>query len=208
LITQRDESMESIRHLIQDVFNHSDNAKVIAALDRLDLDLHKENKAEQIQAVGGCFALVYLVNRCLKKVLARLFHLDQVTKLSKRPELFQSLDVITNLTVQHDDSKIGISSVGGVEAILKVMKTLPTCEILLVKASHTLLSLTSCSIGKKKASEAGAVAIVLNVVKHHMRCASICEHTCDAFYRLLKRSKEAREYPSRGRIPRTCPASE
>jgi hypothetical protein len=192
VITQRDELMESIGQMIQDLLIHSDNAKVMAALDRLNLDLHKDDKAEQIQAVGGCFALVYLVNRCLKKVHGRIIHLDQVTKLSKHPELvilFQALHAITNLTLHHDDSKVGISSAGGVEAILKVMLTLPKCEILQAKACHALLSLTCCSLGKKKALEAGAVAILLDVVKHHVRCARICEHMCTIFYRLLMGSK-------------------
>jgi hypothetical protein len=131
------------------------------------------------------FALVNLVKESLKTATKKLRRdIDHVTELSELAELqtlFQSLHVITNLTVHHDDSKVGISSVGGVQAILKCMKTLPKCAALQVKACHVLLSLTCCSIGKKKALEAGGVAIILDAVNHHIGCASICEHACKIF---------------------------
>jgi hypothetical protein len=60
-------SMESIGQMIQDL-SHSDVAKVNDALDTLILDLDEDKKKwENIQAVGGCHAIVQLVNNCLKK---------------------------------------------------------------------------------------------------------------------------------------------
>jgi hypothetical protein len=51
-------SMESIGKMIQDLF-HSDNAKIDAALDALKQGLiNYKKKYENMQAVGGCLALV------------------------------------------------------------------------------------------------------------------------------------------------------
>jgi hypothetical protein len=60
-IVRPEDSIISIGALIQDLF-HSDNAKVKAALNALNLDLKDDkNNCDKMQAVGGCFALVHLM---------------------------------------------------------------------------------------------------------------------------------------------------
>jgi hypothetical protein len=120
-------SMESIGKQIQDLF-HSDKTKVNDALDALNLDLmNNENKCDKIQAAGGCLALVQLVKECLKKATEKISACDRVFvfKLQGPDELknlFNLLNTIYNLTSYHNKSRIGISSVGGVEAIFRLWR--------------------------------------------------------------------------------------
>jgi hypothetical protein len=105
--TETEESIQSIGALIQDLFR-SDNAKVHAALDALFLDLDKDKKkCDKIQAVGGCFALVHLMQNCLDKAIAGIPACDGVTELNELAELKTlnwTLYVIINLTFLHEES--------------------------------------------------------------------------------------------------------
>ncbi len=112
-----EESIQSIGKMIQDLF-HSDNAKVNAALDALCLDLVDEDKKkrENIQAVGGCLALVQLVKKCLDKAIGRIQACDRVTKLNVLAEL-QALGKSQDLDLPHyhNKSKVGMNRNGCVE---------------------------------------------------------------------------------------------
>jgi hypothetical protein len=82
-IAAPEDSMEEVGALIQDLLR-SDNAKVHASLTALKLDLDKDNKKrDKIQAVGGCLALVQLLNKCVNKAI----YIYQVTELNALAEL-------------------------------------------------------------------------------------------------------------------------
>jgi hypothetical protein len=191
--TREDEFMEIIGKLIQDLF-HSDNAKVDAALDGLLLDLDHDEEAGQLQAAGGCFALVQFVKDCLKEAIRqKIFACDRVTEVARYADLiilWKSLAVITKLTIHRNESRVGISSVGGVEAMFEVMKTFPKCEALQAKACHALHSLTCCRIGKKKVLEAGGIKVLVTALFNHLDSAFVCECTCKALYNVIKDNKD------------------
>jgi hypothetical protein len=84
---------------------------------------------------------------------------DQVAELNELAELEtldKSLHLIICLTYMHDVSRVGITAVGGVEAVEDVLMTFPECHDLQVSASYALLNLISGNIiGKNKAVEMG-----------------------------------------------------
>jgi hypothetical protein len=188
-----EDSMESIGQFIQDLF-HSDKVKVRAALAALNLDLGKDNnKSDKIQAVGGCHALVQLLKNCLGKAIDRIPACDQVTALNKLDELKtlnKTLHVITSLTFRHGESKVGIAAIGGVEAVVKIMKTFPKCQRLQEGTCASLVNLTCCSIGKKNAVASGGIEALIAAVKNHLGSAIICRKGCWALCNIVDGSKE------------------
>jgi hypothetical protein len=193
---QQDESMASIGKMIQDLF-HSDNAKVGATFAALNLDLVKDKKkCDKIQAVGGCFVLVHLMNKCLDKAIDRFPACDQVAALNELPEvttLHKTLSLITNLTFNHYDSKVGIAAIGGMEAVIKVMQTFPKCQTLQERAFIVVLNLACCSIGKMKVVEAGGMEVILAAVSNHLGSAYICERACLIIINLIADSNDNTE---------------
>jgi hypothetical protein len=192
--TEHEELVQSVGALIQDLFC-SDNDKVDAALDALDLDLDEDKKkCESLVTAGGCFALVHLAKNCLDKAIAEILACDQVTKLTEGAEvrtLDKALDVITNLTFQHDESIIGITAVGGVESVVKVMKTFPKCQNLQFSAGMSLRNLTyMSSIVKTKAIESGGIEVLLAAVNNHLDSSIVCKHACWALFNIVDGSKE------------------
>jgi hypothetical protein len=187
------ESLEGVWKLIQDLFR-SDNAKVHAALDALFLDLDKDKKkCDKIQAVGGCFALVHLMQNCLDKAIAGIPACDGVTKLNELAELttlHKTLCVIINLTFLHEESRVGITVVGGVEAVVKIMKTFPKCQKLQERAYGALRNLASCNIGATKAIRSGGIEVLLAAVTNHLKSAIVCETACWALFNIVNGSKE------------------
>jgi hypothetical protein len=167
---KHEESIQSIGKMIQDLFR-SDYAKIDAALYALNLDLvEDENKSDKIQAVGGCHALVQLLKNCIGRAVYEFPAYDQVTELNELAELtiiYNTLVVIMRLTFQRHGSIIGITAVGGVEVVVKVMKTFPKCQALQLAACRALRSLAVCSIGKAKAIESGVKEAVIDAVINH-----------------------------------------
>jgi hypothetical protein len=110
--------------MFQDLF-HSDSAKANATLDVLNHDYINDNKLyDKLQAVGGCSALVHLMQNCLNKATDGFSGCDQVTELIERAELTtlsKTLIVIISWTSLHDESKVGIKAISGVEAIARVL---------------------------------------------------------------------------------------
>jgi hypothetical protein len=193
---QQNESVVSIGALIQDLF-HSDDAKVDATFTALNLDLVKDKKkCDKIQAVGGCFVLVHLLNKCLHKAIDRFPACDQVTALNELPELttlHKTLSVITNLTYNHYDSKVGIAAIGGMEAVIKVMQTFPKCQTLQERAFIVVLNLACCSIGKMKVVETGGMEVILAAISNHLGSAYICERASLILINLIADSTENTE---------------
>jgi hypothetical protein len=163
-----EESIEHIGALIQDLF-HSDNDKFGNAIVALYLNLYNdEKKCESFVTAGGCLALVQVLKNCLDKAIDEIPACDQVTELNELAELttlLHTLCVIVSLTFQHDGSPLGIAAIGGVESVVKIMKTFPKCESLHERACGTLYSLISCSTGKTNAIAAGGIAVLLDAIK-------------------------------------------
>jgi hypothetical protein len=180
-VAQQDDSIISIGALVRDLFC-SDHFKVNAALDALNLDLGKDKKkCDKIQAVGGCLALVVLINKCLDTAIYRFPACDRLTKLNELDEmktLFKTLRVMTDLMLDHDASRIGITAIGGVEAVIKAMKTLPKCHEVVAVGCHVLLNLAFCRIGKKKVAETGGIEVVLAAINNYLDSAYMCDHAC------------------------------
>jgi hypothetical protein len=190
---KQEELMESSGQIIQDLF-HSDNTKVSDALDALDLLLGNDKKnRESFVAAGGCLALVRLLKDRLKKARKKIPVCDQVTELNESPELetlHKTLRIIITLTLYYNESKVGISSVGGVEAAVKVMKTFPKCQALQVCVCIVLSNLTWCNLGKKKAVETGAMEVLLTAIHHHLDTINVCHYGCIALSNIIDKSSE------------------
>jgi hypothetical protein len=188
--------MEIIGTLIQDLA-HSDRATVNSALDVLNLDfMQDKTKRESLVTAGGCLALVYLMKNCLDKAIDRIPTCDQVTELWELSELAElttlhkTLNVIIILTFQHDESRVGISAIGGVEQVVKIMQTFPKCQALQERACGALRNLACCSIGKRKVVETGGMEVLLAAVSKHLGSAILCQKGCWALYNIVNGSKE------------------
>jgi hypothetical protein len=132
------------------------------------------------------------VKNCLDKAIGRIPACDQVTKLDELDELailHNTLVIITILTLHHG-SKIGIAAVGGVEVVVKIMKTFPKCEALQEMAGNALNNLANCSIGKAKVIESGGIEVHLAAIHNHLGSAIICTDACWALHNIVKESKE------------------
>jgi hypothetical protein len=190
---KEDESLEGAGKLIQDLL-HSANTKVDAALDAFFLDFRKDGKqCERFVTAGGCLALVHLMQNCLDKVIARIPAYDQVTELNELAELTtldKTLGVIVNLTFHHDESRVGIAAVGGVEAVVKVMKSFPKCQALQDHACGTLVNLAFCNIGKAKVIESGGIEVILAAITNHLNSSFICKRACKVLVKITSYSKE------------------
>jgi hypothetical protein len=189
-----EESIRSIGKLIQDLFCRN-NAKVNATLGALFRNLDEDKKkCDKIQAVGGCFALVQLVKNCLDKAIDEISACDQVTELNELAELttlYKTLDVIINLTFQHVESRVGISAIGGLEAVVKVMKTFPKCQRLQDYACQALRNLACNNVtGKANAIEAGGIEVILAAINNHLGSAGLCGVACEALCNMVNGSKE------------------
>jgi hypothetical protein len=160
----------------------------------LHLNLIEDKKDfERIHAVGGSFALIQLVKNCLDKAIDKIPACDQVTKLSALPNLKTSrkaLRVIICLTCHHEKFRVGISLVGGVEAIVKVMRMFKKCLERQRPACGTLRNLTSCNLGKKKAVETGAMEFLVAAVNNNLGSAYLCDRACWALSNIVEESKE------------------
>jgi hypothetical protein len=187
---ERSDSVENIGALIQDLF-HSDNAKVRAALYALDLDLEKDkNKCDIFVTAGGCLALVRVVKECLRKATEKIPACNEVTNLNTLPELItlsMSLRAIFLLTHNLEESRVGISSIGGVEEVVKAMKTFPKCHYLQGAACLVLGILALCNLGKKKIVESGGLRVLLAAVNNHLDSAKVCQYVFMALSDIIKK---------------------
>jgi hypothetical protein len=186
--------VDGVEKLIQDLA-HSDSSKVDAALDTLNLDLDEDEMAGEIIATaGGCFALVHLMQNCLDKAMARVPACDQVADLNELAELttlHKTLNIIVDLTYHQHESRVYIPTIGGMESVVKVMKTFPKCQVLQVRACNALLDLTySNVIGKKKIIESGGIEVLLDAVNNHLNSDVACEFACSALVNFAIGSKE------------------
>jgi hypothetical protein len=190
---EHEESIENVGKMIQDLL-HTDNAKVDAALDALFPDRSEDKKKNEIiVAAGGCLALVLLLKKCVDKAIDSIPACDQVTEVNELAELttlHKMLYAITNLTFEHDGSRVGITVVGGVEAVIKVMKTFPKCVDLQEDACSALCNLAHSNIGEAKAIDSSGIEVVLAAINNHLDSAPVCEKACRTLENIVYDSKE------------------
>jgi hypothetical protein len=190
------EQVEGRGKLVKDLF-HSDYVKVNAAPDALRVDLRKDTEQrDTFKFWGGGIALVQLVQHCLKKAMKKIPACDQVTELNELAELTtlcKSLRAITTLTYTYDVSRVGISTVGGVEVVVEVMKTFPKCQPLQESACGILVNLTLCNVGKQKVVAMGGMNVLLAAVNNHVDYANVCEYAIWAMRNIVTGSKENAE---------------
>jgi hypothetical protein len=186
-------SLGGVGKMIQDLFC-SDNAKVNAALNALNPDFCKDKeKCDTVAAWGGCAALVHLLTDCLEKAMKKAPASAQVSELHELAELTtlqKTLIAIINLTYGSEMGKVGITTVGGVEAAVKVMKTFPKCQALQQHACSALSNLARYSIGKEKTIEAGGIEVLLAAVINHLDSEFVCENACCALFNIADGSKK------------------
>jgi hypothetical protein len=190
---EHEKMISSIGKMIEDLCL-SDNTKVNAALVALDQDFIKDKKKyESFVSAGGCLALVLLLKKCLDKAIDLIPACDQVAEVDELAELTtlqKALYAILNLTVEHDESQVGISTISGVEVVVKAMKTFPKCAELLDNACHAVAILALCSIGRAKIIESGGIDFLLATVNNNLDSEIICENACWALSSIVHGSKE------------------
>jgi hypothetical protein len=171
-----------------------ESLEVNAALVNMNLELGKNEKCcESFVTDGGCFALVQLMKNCLDNAIERIPACDQVTELNELAELTtldNTFDVIVSLTFRHAESRVDINKIGGVEAIVKVMKTFPKCRALQLDACSSLVSLACCCIGRDKVVKTNGINAVLSAVNNHLDSAVLCQKACWALVIIVSGSKK------------------
>jgi hypothetical protein len=146
---------------------------------------------------GGCFALVHLLKDRLKTAMKKLPSCGQVTELHELPELKtieMTLHVITRLTRYSEMGKFGMVAVGGVEAVVKAMKTFPKCHALQRRLCSALNNFACFNATwKKQAIGSCGIELLLAVVNNHLNSADVCEKACWALSNIVRYSKENTE---------------
>jgi hypothetical protein len=192
---EKEEHVEGIEKLIRDL-SSSDNATVDAALDTLSQDLEDDVKRDTITAWGGCAALVHLLKDRLKKEVEKIPPCDQVTELNELPELKtiqNTLHVLVLFTYYSEMGRVGISTVGGVAAVIETMESFTKCQPLQDRACHVLGNLACCSIGKANIIESGGIEVLLAAIDNHLGSAYLCTRACAALSNIVCGSKERTE---------------
>jgi hypothetical protein len=189
----KEESLGGAGKMTQDLFR-SDNAKVNAVLDDLNREfLNDKENCDTFTAWGGGAALVHLLKNLLKRAMKKAPACDQVSELNELVELttlHKTLNAITSLTYHSETGRAGITTVGGVEAAVKAMKTFPKCQALQEHGCAALRNLASYSIVKAKAIESGVIEVLLAAVIMHLGSATVCENACGALVKNVDKSKE------------------
>lgn len=96
------------------------------------------------------------IEKCLAKAIDKSPMWDQVTGLDESAEvttIHKTLHIMIRSTHHLDESKVGISAIGGVEAVVRIMKTFPKCPALQEYAYYLLHNLACCSVGKNRIVE-------------------------------------------------------
>ena len=188
-------TVEDIGVLIQGLCS-TDTVTVDAALDALYVNLEEDKaKCENVVTAGGSHALVLLARNCLAKAIVKFPDSSTVTELDgeELTTLYKALRTITGLTYQNKMSRVGISAIGGVEVVLKVMTAFPVCQPLQWIACVPVRNLAHCDIGKKKALDNGGMEIVLTSIQNHVDSAVVCESALYALVNMIKESKKNTE---------------
>jgi hypothetical protein len=195
-----EESLQTIGKLVQDLFHYGHPAAVRAALDALyaHLNLKGKSKNHDFVTVGGCAALAQLLNNCVrtaaKEIREQSLSTELLGELSELKTVCKTLRLVALLLDTHRESRVAMTAIGGVEAIVSVLKTFRNCEDLQTLACYSLRMLAQCKIGKITAVEAGAMQVLLVAINDYLgRSANTCGHALYALVNLVKESKENTE---------------
>jgi hypothetical protein len=191
----REESLQNIGKLVQDLFHYGHPAIVRGALDALCHQLTEEpTRCEDFVTVGGCAALVQLLMNCNRTATKEKRPQPLSTELlHERPEwktLYKTLHLVTLLMSTHLESRVAMTAMGGVEAIVNVMKTFRNCQDVQTLACFALRKLARCKIGKNAAIEAGAMQALLLAINVHLGSKGTCGYALYALVNMIKESKE------------------
>jgi hypothetical protein len=118
-------------------------------------------------------------------------------RLPRTEDSSKTLAVIIVLTFwRHESRVVGITAIGGVEAVVKVMKTFPKCEALQKGACFVLGNLANDTnvTGQKNIIESGGIETLLSAANNHLNTADVCESVCWALSRIVRGSKETPGY--------------
>jgi hypothetical protein len=103
-------------------------------------------------------------------------------ELAELMTLNKTLIVVTRWNSLHDESKVGLKAIGGVEAIARVLQSFPKCHNLQWRGCsalrNTVTCLVGCSIGKANAIELGGMEVLLVAVNNHLVSADVCVDAC------------------------------
>jgi hypothetical protein len=95
------------------------------------------------------------------------------------------------LTYQSETARVFIATIGGVEAVVKVMESFPKCQALQECACVALGNLATCNLGQKSAVKSGGLLqLLLAAINNHLDSAKVCEFGCFALYNIVKESKK------------------
>jgi hypothetical protein len=190
-------SAESIGKLVQDL-SSPQGAVVDAALDVL----YRYSKRDfdsliwaKIAAVGGCFALVQLGKKSLESAIEMIplrsnSEVNDILLQVATGRLTRSFIIISKMTHVHPMSRYGINSIGGVEVLVKVIKTFPKHSWLQLRACNALCNLTACPVGRERADEVGAIEALLTTIKSNPGNKYIFLYGCRALTHMCKGSFE------------------
>jgi hypothetical protein len=188
-------SAEGIGKLIQ-ALTCSNGAVVDAALDVM----YRYSKHDfgspswaKIAAVGGCFGLVQIAKKSLEMAIEIIPLRNQVNDSHLRVitgRLNRACIIISNMTYAYPKSRYGINSIGGVEVLVKVMKTFPKHPWLQLRACNALCNLTACPVGRGRAGKVGAIEVLLTTIKSHPENKYIFLYGCRALINMCETSFE------------------
>jgi hypothetical protein len=188
----REESLQNIGKLVQDLFLYGQPARVIrAALDALRVQLNGgPRKCEDFVTVGGCAALVQLLRAASSLKPAQPLSTEFFHELPEWNTLYKALRLVTLLMGTHLESSVAMTAIGGVETIVNVMKTFRNCKAVTALACFAIRKLALCKIGKNAAVEAGAMQVLLLAIHDHLACKQTCEYALYALVNIVRDSKE------------------
>jgi hypothetical protein len=153
--------------------------------------LHDESQTG-ITAIGGVEVVVKVMKTFPKcQILRTCSACNQVKEwcaVAKLTTLLKTLYVITNLTFQHKESQVGITAVGGMEAVVKVMKTFPKCQILQRSACGVLANLTYRNVTATKQVKGpdGFAVVLLELMDNCLNMANDRIPSCDQVVELIE----------------------
>jgi hypothetical protein len=188
-------SAEGIGKLIQ-ALTCSNGAVVDAALDvmyRYSKHGFGSPTWAKIAAVGGCFGLVQIAKKSLEMAIEIIPLRNQVNDSHLRVitgRLNRACIIISNMTYAYPKSRYGINSIGGVEVLVKVMKTFPKHPWLQLRACNALCNLTACPVGRRRAEKAGAIKVLLTTIKSYPDNKFIFLYGCRAIINMCETSFE------------------
>jgi hypothetical protein len=131
----------------------------------------------------------------LDKSIARILACDQVTELNELTELttlHKTLNTISSLMCNHFLGRTYIHEIGGIESVIKVMKTFPKCRALQVSACSVIYNYLAYNINAAKVmKESDGIEVLLAALNnHYLSSAEGCDSICWSLCHIVCGSRE------------------